>query len=377
MFNSHKLKNIKNKILFTYLVAFGKTGGLEKVNRTILKCLSISNRLKVDSWSLYDNDIDSKYFPTSNFRGFANSKVKFVLQLILNSRTWNTIIVGHINLAFAIRIMKMLNPRLKIILIVHGIEVWEILPSSKLWLIQNADRIISVSKFTGDCIVEKHQVLASRISILHNCLDPFFPTEFLKDKPAYLFERYDLPVNTKIVLTVTRINENEGRKGYDLILKSLSSILKKQPEISFHYVLCGKYSIIEFQRLSTMISEYNLTNYVSITGFIKEEELVDHYRLADIYVMPSKKEGFGMVYIEAAACGLQVIAGNADGSAEALMNGKIGHLVNPDNDNEIYDKLLELLQNPISKSKEISDKVYLQYNFETYKERLLNVIEEV
>jgi len=372
------LKNNKTKILFTYLVAFSKTGGLEKVNRTILKCLSSENDISaVDVWSLYDKNTDINYFPESKFKGFGQSKLKFVIKLILNNRKWNKIIVGHINLAFVIRIIKLLNPKIKIVLIVHGIEVWDTLSDSKLWLLQNADKVISVSNFTKKIIIAKHKLTDSSVVVLNNCLDPYFPKEFIEAKPTLLLDRYKLKNNDNIILTITRINENEGKKGYDLVIKALYNIMEKNPDINFRYLLCGKYTTGEFNRLTTLIEEYHLTERVEFTGFIADEELIDHYRLSDIYIMPSKKEGFGMVYIEAAACGLQVVAGNADGSKEALLKGEIGHLVNPDSVDEIYDKLLFLLQNPIPKSRKVSKLVYEQYNFETYRQNLNEIIKAV
>ena len=373
------MKNNKTKILFTYLVAFGKTGGLEKVNRTILKCLSSFNNqnINIEAWSLYDENIDSKYFPLADFKGFGKSKIKYVFELILNHRRWEKVLVGHINLAFVIRIIKFLNPKLKIILIVHGIEVWDILKSNKLWLLENADRVISVSDFTKNIILNQSNVKEKNISVLPNCIDPYFPPYLIKNKPDYLNERYNLESNTTVLLTITRINSKEGRKGYDKVIEVLHKIADLNSSINFKYLLCGKYEVDEYDRLMLKIQELNLTNKVILTGFIKEEELIDHYRLGDIYIMPSKKEGFGMVYIEAAACGLQVIGGNADGSAEALMNGKLGHLVNPDSNIDIYNILVKILQEPIQKSKALSDLVYENYSFDTYKQNLKALIDSV
>ena len=373
------MNKLKSNTLFTYLVAFGRTGGLEKVNRTILKCLNSLFEVgrNVEIWSLYDSEIDSKYFPPKKFKGFGKSKIKYVFELIVNAKKWDNVIVGHINLAFAIRLMKLINPKLKIILIVHGIEIWDILKHNKLWLLENADKIISVSNFTKNIIIKQSNVKELNVVVLPNCLDYQFPKDFILEKPSYLLDRYNFNKTDKIILTITRINQREGRKGYDKVIEVLHNIAELDSSIDFKYLLCGKYEADEINRLAIKIKELNLTNRVTFTGFINDNELIDHYRLADIYIMPSKKEGFGMVYIEAAACGLQVIAGNVDGSAEALLNGRIGHLIDPDNKDEIYLKLLELLRNPISKSKEISDITFEKYSFENYKERLLNIIEEV
>jgi len=373
------LNSKHQKILFTYLVAFGQTGGLEKVNRTILKCLSSfwEENIKVDAWSLYDNDTDSKYFPENNFRGFSKGKLKFVFELIKNARTWDKVIVGHINLASAIRLMKIFNPKLKIILIVHGIEVWDVLKSNKRWLLENADKIISVSNFTKKIIIRQSNVKTENIDVLPNCLDPYFPKEFISRKPAFLLDRYNLKFEIPVLLTITRINKKEGRKGYDTVIEALKKITQSDLSVDFKYLLCGKYEVDEYERLNQKIIESNLSGKVIITGFIKEGELIDHYRLADIYIMPSKKEGFGIVYIEAAACGLQIIAGNADGSAEALMSGEIGHLIDPDNQDEIENKLNGLLNNTIVKSEEISEITYKEYDFEKYKNNLKAIIENV
>ena len=367
----------KPKILFAYLIAFSKTGGIEKVNRTLLRCLTQDNRLIANAWSIYDNNPEINYYPRFGFKGFNTNKLLFTTQLLKNIFKWDKIIVGHINMAAVMRAAKKIKPSIKFILIAHGIEVWGKMSANKLWLLKNADRIIAVSQYTKNRMVNDSGINPEKITVLHNCLDPFFPKHFETERPKYLSQRYGIDSNTKVVLTVSRINKDEGYKGYDTVIKVLGSILQKSPSLNFKYILCGKYDSTEYKRLIGLVAMYNLSERVLLTGFIPDSELVDHYRLSDIYIMPSKKEGFGIVYIEAAACGLEVIAGNADGSAEAMMNGEIGHLVNPDDENEIFDTLYELLNKPLTKSKEISEIAYQQYDFDKYKERLLKIMEEV
>jgi glycosyltransferase involved in cell wall biosynthesis len=74
---------------------------------------------------------------------------------------------------------------------------------------------------------------------------------------------------------------------------------------------------------------------VIFTGYVPEDEKVDHYRVADLYVMPSRGEGFGIVFLEALACGLPVIGSKVDGGREALRNGELGSLVDPANADEL------------------------------------------
>lgn len=80
------------------------------------------------------------------------------------------------------------------------------------------------------------------------------------------------------------------------------------------------------------------------TGFIAESEKADHYRLADVFVMPSRKEGFGTVLLEALACGVPVIASALDGSREAVKNGELGIVVNPRSPQQIKTGILHALE---------------------------------
>ena len=82
-----------------------------------------------------------------------------------------------------------------------------------------------------------------------------------------------------------------------------------------------------------------------LAGYVPEEELALHFLMADLYVMPSTKEGFGIVFIEAMYYGLPVIAGNTDGSTDALLNGKLGLLIQPNNPQEIEFAVNKIINN--------------------------------
>ena len=82
--------------------------------------------------------------------------------------------------------------------------------------------------------------------------------------------------------------------------------------------------------IDTLLKKLDIPDTVVMPGFIPDDELEAHFAMSDMYVMPSRKEGFGIVFIEAMYYGLPVIAGNMDGSVDALLNGELGQLVNPD-----------------------------------------------
>src|SRR5207249_10072823 len=82
--------------------------------------------------------------------------------------------------------------------------------------------------------------------------------------------------------------------------------------------------------------------HVVFAGYIPEEQKADHYRLADAFVMPGRGEGFGIVYLEAMACGIPVVASKADASREAVLDGRLGVLADPSNPQEIHAAIQEI-----------------------------------
>src|SRR5262249_26054671 len=143
-----------------------------------------------------------------------------------------------------------------------------------------------------------------------------------------------------VILTVARLAEPERYKGYDRVLAALPAVRAAVPNV--HYILVGRGP--DSKRIRRLIHELKLEESVTMTGFVRDHELCDHYNLCDVFAMPSKGEGFGIVYLEALACGRPVLAGNKDASAEPLLNGELGVLVDPDNVEEIASALKQILQ---------------------------------
>jgi glycosyltransferase involved in cell wall biosynthesis len=85
---------------------------------------------------------------------------------------------------------------------------------------------------------------------------------------------------------------------------------------------------------------------VVFAGYVPEEEKADHYRLADAFVMPGRTEGFGIVYLEAMACGIPVVASSEDASQEAVCGGELGQVVEPDNLDSVKTGILSALREP-------------------------------
>jgi phosphatidylinositol alpha-1,6-mannosyltransferase len=112
-----------------------------------------------------------------------------------------------------------------------------------------------------------------------------------------------------------------------------------------------------------MARELNLELETIFTGYVDEEEMADMYNLCDLYVMPNREvtqstdsiEGFGIVFLEASSCGKPVIAGKSGGTSEAVLDGVTGFLIDPDDEEALANKIVQILRNP-SMRKEIGEK---------------------
>jgi phosphatidyl-myo-inositol dimannoside synthase len=356
---------MRNKIALFSLQTFSTTGGIQKMTRTLAYCLNnITGRHNFDFtlWSVYDRDEDlmPKYLPATKFRGFRADRFKFIAEAIKLGRQCDTIILSHINMASVGLVIKLLNPKCKVMLIAHGIEVWRPLTIFKKIFLKNCDKIICVSEFTRSEVIRRHHSPTSKCIVINNAIDPFLKLPVDIDKPDNLLKRYGITRDNDILLTLTRLANTEQYKGYDQVIKSLGKLKKSFPQI--RYVLAGQYDDDEKKRIQQLIVQHHAEELVILSGFINEEELTDHFLMADLFILPSKKEGFGIVFIEALACGLPVICGNTDGSLDAVKHGELGKAINPDNLAELEAEVLKYLENRPS----LSDRTHLQQKCMSY-----------
>lgn len=333
------------KILFLTLTAFSQTGGIEKFNRCfakVLNNLSDNNLIDASVSGLHDEKADERYISPARFKGYKHNKLHFVSSQLVKAGKFDTIILGHINLSVIAVNIKRFYKGKKLILIVHGIEAMEELKGQKKKALEICDEIWVVSEFTKQNLINRQKVNAAKIKVFFNTIDPFFNLPETFSKPKYLLDRYNIKDEQKILFTLTRLNYAEGYKGYDKVIKALPEVLKKFPQLK--YFIAGKGEEKEINTIQQLIKQYQLEETVSLIGFLPESEVTDHYLMSDVFVMPSKKEGFGIVFIEALACGLNVIAGNKDGSVDALRNGELGTLIDPDDVGQLSKTIIKILE---------------------------------
>ena len=246
------------------------------------------------------------------------------------------IIMTHLNFAPIALLLKWLVGT-KYIAIAHGVEAWDIKNPLLLKALKSADLILAVSSFTRDRLCQTQSISSNRVKILPNTFDA--SAWRIVPKPQHLLDKHKLQPNQKVILTVSRLISSEQYKGYDRILEALPTIRQAIPDV--HYIIVGKGD--DGDRLEQIIQQKQLQNHVTLAGFIADKSLCDYYNLCDLFAMPSKREGFGIVYLEALACGKPVLGGNIDGAIDALDQGKLGALINPENTEAIAQEIINIL----------------------------------
>ena len=286
----------------------------------------------------------------------------------------NLILCGHLNFApVAYGLHRLLG--IPYWVLVYGIDAWNIENPLRRRALHSAEKVISISAYTRDRLVQEQNLPYGKISLL--------PVTFnvnrfhIQPKPSYLLDRHSLKSDQPIILTVARLADDEQYKGYDQVIRAIPYIQKDLPNV--HYVLVGKGS--DRPRVEALIESLGLTNCVTLTGFVPDHEIGDYYNLCDVFAMPSKGEGFGIVYLEALACGKPTVGGNQDGAIDALRQGELGVLVDPDSIDEIASSLTEILQGRslhpiIYQPKTLRQKVDEIYGFESFQANLQALLQK-
>ncbi|RBQ10012.1 glycosyltransferase family 4 protein [Pedobacter miscanthi] len=351
------------RILFLTLYIYSLTGGIEKVCKNFMEAMdSLIQQGKIEdslTLSLYDQN---QHYP--KYSSFNGNKIQFLIDTFRKSFSYDVIILSHIHLLPIANLIRWFTPKKKIILFAHGIEVWQPLSLWEKKLLSKID-IWAVSSYTAKKLYDQQGISQQNIHVLSNCLPKDYP--FYEEKNNYnLTAKYHIPSDHQILLTVCRLSSAEQYKGYDIVLSALKELVKNHPKLS--YLIVGKADETELVRVEKLVIDYDLKQHVVLTGYVSDEEIENLYNQADVFVMPSKGEGFGLVFTEALAHGCRVLAGNADGSSDALLNGELGLLVDPEDVKAVCKGIKTLLSEAIlaDETSKRKEKVRAYFGFDAY-----------
>lgn len=227
---------------------------------------------------------------------------------------------------------------------VHGEEISVSSTSRELsWMVRRvfsaADSLIANSENTRQLLLNDWQIQPERVKLLYPGVDTnrFRPSSRNENVRAKLGWG-----NRRVILTVGRLQK---RKGHDHFILALRELRLQFPDLLYCIIGDGE----EAPNLRTLINEHSMTELVQILGEVNDEQLVECYQQCDLFVLPNRAvgkdiEGFGMVLLEAQACGKPVLAGASGGTAETMCIPETGRVVSCDDPILLANAVGELLR---------------------------------
>jgi len=358
------------RTLFLTTDSFGGRGGLAKYNRDLLTALcshpAMNEVVAIPRGAGEEMEpLPAKLTLVTDGLGGQARFATAVAWRVASRPEFDLVICGHVNL---------LPPTLlaawwihaPMILCVYGIDVWT--PPSRIpaWACSRIDGFVSISRITAERFRSWAPLKTKREWILPNAieLDRFSPGQ----KDPALLDRYALREKV-VIATLARLDALERMKGVDEVLGVLPRLLVRRPNLV--YLIMGDGT--DRPRLENKARLLRVSEHVVFAGRITEHEKVEHYRLADAYVMPSRGEGFGFVFLEALACGIPVVASSIDGGREAVRDGMLGGLVDP----RVPEDIICGIEGALAQPRGVVPEGLQYFSFENFTSRVHAFVDDV
>ena len=247
-------------------------------------------------------------------------------------RRCDLVIIGVADFGVFVAEQLMVQPRVPVLTVAHGIEVWQPLPPQQRLALTRATGVLAVSEYTADTVARVHGVRRERIVVVPNPLS----NEFVEGAAA--FERSGAPALGSDILAIARMNRIDREKGIETLIRAVAALPART---GFRCTIVGDGE--DRPRLESLASELGLAQCVRFVGAVPDEKLHAYLAGARVFALPSRKEGFGIVYLEAMYYGKPVVAGAHGGAPEVVSDGYNGFLVQYGDVKGLADALQRLL----------------------------------
>lgn len=342
-------------------------GGVQTYMRLIARALSDSNKLDItvslkEQAHQYCNTLyDKPFFPAGNSKGI------YLYNIISKKKRSKPVLFGHLNQAPLGFLLKKFKVVKKYGIVLHGIEAWQKVSYLKLKALQQADLIICTTPYTRDTVLGKNNFTNNNFKILPLALEP----ERFKASNNIIS---DGKKNIMNLLSVARLDASERYKGIDTCLKAVKELKKEGLDVSYNVIGDGN----DKNYLENMALNLGITDCVQFCGKVSDEELDEYYKWSDLFLLPSEKEGFGLVYIEAMNYGLPVIAARSGGVPWVINEGQTGFLIDYGDNNMLADYIKKFYDTPllVTLSRNAKKEVKERFSFSRFKKDLNKIIAE-
>ncbi|MFP5208811.1 MAG: glycosyltransferase family 4 protein [Acidobacteriota bacterium] len=294
--------------------AYGGRGGIAQYNRDFLSALaSVESKVVV----LPRHAPDAKRPPNGvEQRPARFGRLAYSWSAITEALRMKPDIVfcGHVFMAPLAWLAAKLA-RAKLVIQTHGIDAWPRPSKFVRVACEQAAMILSVSRYTRARVLDWAVMPPERVVVIPDTVSDCFTP----GNGAALRREWNLE-GRKVLLTVGRMAASERYKGHDRVIKALPDLIAAGIDIM--YVIAGEGD--DRPRLEQLAREVGVSDRLRFVGALPLDTLIEAYRMADLFVMPSTGEGFGIAFLEAMACGTPALGLDVAGARDALCEGKLG-----------------------------------------------------
>lgn len=304
---------------------------------------------------------------SSRPRGHAGHHIALVRHLLLDRTRGETMVVGHVNLAPLAWLRRLLGRDLRYIVVLHGIEAWAKLGSVRRFALARADAVVTTTAYSRDTCVAVNHLSLDHFHVIPLCLPESWPPT--RDSAALVG---DWPI-----LYVGRLARTERRKGLESVIAAVKLLREREVAVTLNIVGDGD----DRARLQGLATSAGLGDESArFLGTLDPVALETCYRSARLFVMPSAKEGFGLVFLEAMKYGVPCIGGRHGGTPEVFRDGEEGLLVDYGDVEQLAAAIAVLHGDPerlAEMGKKAKDRFYSEYRFPVFVSRWRDLLLKV
>jgi phosphatidylinositol alpha-1,6-mannosyltransferase len=326
----------------------------------------------LDALVLNDSDAsDPRYVNGgfSSYLGAGKSKPKLIgnyLRRLLSSK-YDLIILGHVFLSPLVLLARVVNPAAKCVVLAYGVEVWQPLNKIQRFALQHAEAVLAISDYTRDQLAEHQSAPGERIKIFPCTLDPHWQNG---SPVAKAQSRYP------IILSVTRMNKDDRYKGIDSVIRGLPRVVEEVGPIEYKVIGEGD----DVPRLRALAAGLGVSRYVTFAGGMSDTRLREQYQRCSLFVMPSRKEGFGIVFLEAMSFRKAVVGGAHGGTPSVVTDGETGLLVDNSDVPGISRSIIKLLNDKETRDRFGQagyERLVDQFTFDKFERNFREIVESL
>ena len=338
--------------------AFGGRGGIAQYNRDFLEALAGMSAITV----LPRHAPDPAATPGSIRQLRARSGRFAYSVVVLRAAMFQDVDVvfcGHLFMAQLAALVARLK-HAKLIVQTHGIEAWKRPTRMQRAAVERADLVLCVSRHTRAAVLSWAAIAPERVLVVSNTVrEAFTPGDGPAQQPVWAGD------GKKILLTVARMDSRERYKGHDRVIAAIPDLVAKGHDICYAIVGDGD----DRPRLKALARDAGVSEHVRFLGALDLPSLIDSYRVADLFVMPSTGEGFGVSFLEAMASGTPALGLDVAGARDALADGELGAVVS---ESELAATISCLLSQPEPNAQSLAAQVRARFGRRQFAENVQN-----